>query len=459
VDAVKPPDDKAPREARRVWWVLGGAFVSLLLLILYIVFIYDCAPPEDAWLLPAPPPSASGPDPISALVAKDEASVGAMGNEWQKLSPEVREVAGSHVEEARTFVEKYRAELDDMHAFLKAHAGPLIFLESGQLYFYGGDNSGPNTLIWGANLISMEARLLARDGKYRESIEYSLRLVRLGKQLAGAGILSRQALVAVAIQAIGKSSLEDAANLHSFSAEEMQLMEDTLASAEIAPADFRACLQGEYRDFKREMADSRATAESFCRDVGLPLWIGKTMKPQLTLASVLEMERPVFEACAKDWHDVFATTHRLADECAKNYSYPLRFQQYLSANVGGNLQMGTYFLTLNDLCEKGVRMEAFRRQMRIMLALRRFELEHGALPDRPEELCPKYLPAVPFDPYDGKLMRWNAGTKVVYAVGEDQRDDGGKISRPNSPLVDFSGYYVPTEEDVGMYYWWKDMPK
>ena len=56
------------------------------------------------------------------------------------------------------------------------------------------------------------------------------------------------------------------------------------------------------------------------------------------------------------------------------------------------------------------------------------ELAAGKLPDTLAELIPTYLDAVPEDPFDCKELRYKKLETgfVVYSVGEDGNDDGGK---------------------------------
>ncbi len=64
-----------------------------------------------------------------------------------------------------------------------------------------------------------------------------------------------------------------------------------------------------------------------------------------------------------------------------------------------------------------------------LLALRAYRLEHGAYPIALSALVPGYLKAVPDDPFalSGTLRYRLAGAKfVLYSVGPDGNDDGGK---------------------------------
>jgi hypothetical protein len=69
---------------------------------------------------------------------------------------------------------------------------------------------------------------------------------------------------------------------------------------------------------------------------------------------------------------------------------------------------------------------------RIALVIERYRLAAGKLPESLSELVPSYLESVPKDPFDGNEIRYKkleAGF-VVYSIGEDLSDDGGKEEPP-----------------------------
>ena len=61
------------------------------------------------------------------------------------------------------------------------------------------------------------------------------------------------------------------------------------------------------------------------------------------------------------------------------------------------------------------------------VAATRYRLDHGKLPDNLNALVPKYLPAIPTDPFDGHPLRLaiKENKWIVYSVGPDEVDDGG----------------------------------
>ena len=61
----------------------------------------------------------------------------------------------------------------------------------------------------------------------------------------------------------------------------------------------------------------------------------------------------------------------------------------------------------------------------VVLALKCYHLEHGALPETLAALVPQYLDAVPLDDFDGKPIRYSRERRTVYSIGRDLVDSGG----------------------------------
>jgi len=68
----------------------------------------------------------------------------------------------------------------------------------------------------------------------------------------------------------------------------------------------------------------------------------------------------------------------------------------------------------------------------VALAIQRYRLAGGALPGKLADLVPTYLQTVPKDPFDGDDLRYRKLDTgfVVYSIGEDLSDDGGKEKLP-----------------------------
>ena len=84
---------------------------------------------------------------------------------------------------------------------------------------------------------------------------------------------------------------------------------------------------------------------------------------------------------------------------------------------------------VEPLMDANYRAAAQLAATQMLLALRRYEIAHGRLPDDLQTAAAEsVLKAVPIDPFDGNPLRWAivAGMPTVYSVGKDRKDDGGQ---------------------------------
>ncbi|MBN1817665.1 MAG: hypothetical protein JW828_09905 [Sedimentisphaerales bacterium] len=74
-----------------------------------------------------------------------------------------------------------------------------------------------------------------------------------------------------------------------------------------------------------------------------------------------------------------------------------------------------------------LRVHATVHSARAAVAIERYRLAKGKLPEALEELVPIYLEEIPFDPFDGEPLRYKQTHPgyIVYSIGEDQVDNGG----------------------------------
>jgi hypothetical protein len=92
--------------------------------------------------------------------------------------------------------------------------------------------------------------------------------------------------------------------------------------------------------------------------------------------------------------------------------------------------------TINALAKaplKGMQMETTRSLALCAVALKRYEVRYGKLPETLAVLVPEFLPVVPVDYLDGQSIKYRLnpdGSFVLYSVGEDGKDDGGDMTLP-----------------------------
>lgn len=80
-------------------------------------------------------------------------------------------------------------------------------------------------------------------------------------------------------------------------------------------------------------------------------------------------------------------------------------------------------------------MEARKNLAETAIGLERFRLASGDYPEKLEELCPKYLPEVPRDPFGEKIIykpRPNDEFNyLIYSLGRNKTDEGGDSEKRN----------------------------
>jgi hypothetical protein len=83
--------------------------------------------------------------------------------------------------------------------------------------------------------------------------------------------------------------------------------------------------------------------------------------------------------------------------------------------------------------------------MRGLIAVERYRMEHEEWPAKLADVVPEFLKKVPTDPFDGKPLKMAkvADGVIVYSVGTDGVDNGGKLNRttPTVPGADI-GYQL-----------------
>jgi hypothetical protein len=71
------------------------------------------------------------------------------------------------------------------------------------------------------------------------------------------------------------------------------------------------------------------------------------------------------------------------------------------------------------------------------IALKRYELRHGRLPQTLATLVPDLLPTLPIDYMDGQPLRYRSssdGSFLLYSVGDDGLDGGGDSGLANGAV-------------------------
>jgi hypothetical protein len=103
-----------------------------------------------------------------------------------------------------------------------------------------------------------------------------------------------------------------------------------------------------------------------------------------------------------------------------------RLELWLKPNLGGKVFFSEEEYHMEFHNGKRFYLQAWISALRLKIALRLYENKHGQLPDDLQALVPEFITEVPNDPSADQPFRYSKEKKMVWSVGGDGRDDGGK---------------------------------
>lgn len=163
----------------------------------------------------------------------------------------------------------------------------------------------------------------------------------------------------------------------------------------------------------------------------------KNLSPERSSAAIALLRRSLAE------HEPFASIYaRELDYIHRALGWQGRLEDANARLLGDGKHWSIYF---QEACA-GV--DATNLLLQADLAIRLFKHEHDRFPNDLGELVPAFLPEVPLDTHSQQPVKYRVenGEFVLYSVGFDGRDDGGKFGsataynnarRRNEPGLDF----------------------
>ena len=167
----------------------------------------------------------------------------------------------------------------------------------------------------------------------------------------------------------------------------------------------------------------------------------------------------------------FADAMDYQHEELKKLRLPENNDSFFAVDTDFHAMLSQSITVLRIFVNRVMMVEVARQTVTTAIALKRYQLKHGNYPPNLEPLVPKFLPAVPLDPVDGKPLRYRSnkdGTWLLYSVGFNGIDDGGNptlekgveggnMSWLNNHALDWVWPQPATEAEVQKY--WAHPPK
>lgn len=270
----------------------------------------------------------------------------------------------------------------------------------------------------GARLLKLEAALLAENDKPQLAADSITSILGLARSLSKEPVLISQ-LVRLACQALAVSALDHVINKTGFTDEQLIELSETLADGEDLSA------------MTYTFAGERCAGVSiFKMPAANILQVADGGSSQL---SVLAIALYKFAGLA----DMDAIMYLdLMNDYMKAIQLPLHERQDAADAIDTKFEtiskihiiLRMIMPALSRVTTIDIRTIAQLRTAQVGLAIERYRLATGSLPKTLAELRPTYIDAIPKDPFDGKDLRYKKLETgfVVYSIGEDGKDDGGK---------------------------------
>lgn len=276
-----------------------------------------------------------------------------------------------------------------------------------------------------SNLLHYEAALASQEGNADQAVALVRGLVGAARSVGDEPLLI-SALIRLACDAEAVDALERALAQGEPANPQLEMMQALLEKEAVEPF-FTNAMRGERAGLHKMVLSLRQG------DVGLSQFGGFTGKPGIA-EKLMDFSGPTL---ARRSH---ATMLRLMNEYVRVSQMPLEQQAPMLANLNREVMKAkveydvvTAMLmpAIGKVAQSQRRGVGNLRCASVGMALERYRRDDGRWPDTLDALVPRYLAAVPTDPYDGKPLRYQRRPDgvVVYWVGEDGTDDGGKINR------------------------------
>ncbi|MGH7336520.1 MAG: hypothetical protein ACREI7_02980, partial [Myxococcota bacterium] len=285
------------------------------------------------------------------------------------------------------------------------------------------------TLVRVQQLIALagaQARILLRDGSSGAAIELASLGLRVGKRISAAENVDLLGIdMAIAFQTLSLLDLEHVVRTAYLAPDAAHALGRQLGSTRWHAEDWQRIWALEY---ERVLAEVDAASERASDGSGLawPMSVlpnAYRWHPNRTAAALAGVYRDQLRKSALFCAD--------AGLVAVSRQRPHGFADLVAPNAMGRFVIDAIRAQSFDSVQlQRCQLETHVSLVAALVAAKAWSDAEGALPERLEDLVPRYLDALPLDRYDGAPLRYARAARAVYSIGEDFTD-AGPAAAPN----------------------------
>lgn len=274
-----------------------------------------------------------------------------------------------------------------------------------------------------ARVSSLRAARLFRMGREREALAEAMKIIDSGQKIQDSQGSLIHYLFASDMKRVGLARIRHITRSTTLPPQELLSYVEALEKYKENEEGLKTAFKHQYEYFVW-LIEAAATGELQSKDgqVVEPLTkYGFYFKPNKTKSYFADFAR--LQISNADVPCGFRTGKEI-----ERLTPPSMIRWFITENLGGkilyDIAMPRYAVH-EQKCEEDLSVSATQ----VLLALRAYHMEVAQYPASLDELAPRYLAHVPKDPFDGKPLRYSPQKKMIYSVGTDLRDSGGKEAR------------------------------
>jgi hypothetical protein len=287
-----------------------------------------------------------------------------------------------------------------------------------------------------ARVLIWRARLRAEQSRYEDTFNDVKSCYRFGRHLKGDGLFIEQ-LVACSIEMVATQTLRDILSEHRIDAVRLATLQKDYEQM-IAGENFAIGLAAEKMSLYDEIqrcftADGRGGGHLYLkriRELAEPFdWDSADSWLMMNFVRVLftHPNKQQTLTAANEFYDyireaTFKTPARIRTE-------KIDIDKELGRLTSGNVLLSIFLPSFERIIEYSYQNKANVQATLAIIAMLRYKQDTGGYPENLEQLiADAYLKELPMDPYSDKplIYRKTDNSFVLYSIGQDFEDDGGK---------------------------------
>lgn len=283
---------------------------------------------------------------------------------------------------------------------------------------------------------SIRCVALFREKKEKEAFASAFKLVQFGQRVEDSGGPILHYLVGSAIKNSGLHRIRQMIPQTTLPATDLVMWIDELDRFKSNKEGFINALKVEYQTdcmLINEYAAGKIASTNKEEQGKLSMGMKVFLNPTKTKMKLAQADRVLLDNVSKPYGEIPWSGLPVIET---NTSFFGTVYQFIEGNALGNLLFEMLELPLKTLAARKSREEVNVAATQLLLAMKIYKMQHGKLPDSLSELVPEFFSKVPTDNFDGKPFRYLPDKKLIYSVGPDLKDFGGKAFKPYSKDYD-----------------------